>query len=111
MRALMLIVMLSACLDEPLADDPPTAHVIASWDPLACGAPHRVVVELADSTDTPLSASAPCTLAELVFDTPHFGDYNGRIYAYAPGMPDRSESPVELVVDQPIVHWPLETPR
>ena len=110
MRRLAWIFVLHACIDEPLPPDPPAAHVVASWDPLACGEPHRVVLELADEAGAQFSLSTPCPLGELVFDAPHFGTYRGRIYAYVPGAPDRSESPVEIVVDQPIVDWPVATP-
>jgi hypothetical protein len=100
-----------ACVDTPLAPAPPQARLVASWDPLACGEPHRVVVELEDDAGVPLAASTPCALGELVIDAPHFGIYRGRIYAYALGEPIRSIVAVELTIDEPVVQWVVQTPR
>lgn len=100
-----------ACIDTPLVDGPPIARVVASWDPLACGEPHRVVVELADDAGAEVSASAPCASGGLSVDVPHFGVYYGRVYAWAPGDPMRSVVPVRLVVDEPVVQWAIEPPR
>ena len=99
-----------ACIDTPVGASPPQARIVAAWDPLACGGPHRVVVELSDDADAPLTASAPCTLGHLTLDAPHYGGYHGRTYAWEIGLPIRSITMVELEVDQPIVQWPLETP-
>ncbi len=100
-----------ACVDTPDPPSPPKAKIVAACDPLGCGAPHRVVVELEDDVGAPLSLSTPCTLGSLTIDIPHFGIYTGRIYSWTLGEPDRSITPVELVVDQPITRWDVETPQ
>ena len=99
-----------ACVDTPAPDDTPQARVVAAWDPLACGDPHRVVVELADDAGAQLSVSAPCTLGGLTIDVPHFGTYHGRVYAWTLGEPDRSIATADLAVDVPVVQWAVETP-
>ena len=100
-----------ACIDTPLVDAPAAARVVASWDPLACGEPHRVVVELADDVGAEVSASTPCASGGLALDVPHYGVYYGRVYAWSAGDPIRSVVPVRLVVDEPIVQWTIATPR
>jgi hypothetical protein len=100
-----------ACVDAPLPPGPPQAKIVAAWDPLACGEPHRVAVELEDDAGAPLSASAPCSIGGLTIDAPHFGVYRGRIYAWQLGEPERSSVDVHLVVDEPIVRWDVATPR
>jgi hypothetical protein len=100
----------AACIDTPPEPGPVVARVVAAWDPLACGAPHRVVLELEDDIGEPRSASMPCNLGSLTLDVPHLGRYQGRIYAWALDAPVRSAMPVEVMVDQPIVHWFVETP-
>jgi hypothetical protein len=101
-----------ACVDAPLSasDIVPFARVIITWDPAACTEPHRVVIELEDDAGAPLSSSAPCAIGGLAFDAPHFGIYRGRIYAWQAGEPIRSQMPVRLVVDEPIVRWIVSTP-
>lgn len=89
----------------------PAARLIASWDPLSCGVPHRVVVELEDEDGVPMSASAPCWLGGIAFDVPHWGIYSGRIYTWVQGAPIRSERHVNLAIDAPIVRWQVETPQ
>jgi hypothetical protein len=103
-----------ACIDSPLPPaSPPAARVVTTWDPLVCGEPHRVVIELADDEGTMVSTSTPCSHATLSVDVPHFGTYYGRIYAWVLGGDPtiRSELPVELVVDQPVMRWIVQTPR
>lgn len=103
--------LFGACVDAPLDRGEPQARVVASWDPLQCGDPHRVVVELEDEAGIPLSASAPCSLGELTIDAPRFGLYRGRIYAWVLGETERSIAPVELIVDAPVLRWVVPTPR
>jgi len=100
----------AACLDQPVGDGPSLARLVVAWDPLACGDPHRVAVDLADDAGAPVSASTPCNLGGLTVDVAHFGDYHGRIYAWALDAPARSEMPIELTIDQPIVRWDVTTP-
>ena len=100
-----------ACVDVPQPREVPQARVVASWDPLACGRPHRVVIELEDEAGAPLTLSAPCALGGLTIDAPHFGIYRGRIYAWELGEAIRSIVPVELAIDEPLIRWMVETPR
>ncbi len=104
----------AACVDAPLPDTPPVARVLTSWDPLDCGEPHRVVLELEDEAGAQLSRSAPCVTASLMLDAPHFGIYRGRIYAWqqvdhAPEV--RSVMDVRLTIDEPLVRWFVMTPK
>jgi len=100
-----------ACVDAPMPRPAPQAKILASWDPLACGDPHRVVVELEDDAGAPLSVSAPCTVGGLTIDAPHFGIYRGRIYAWVLGGSEHPFEDVNLIVDQPIVRWDMQTPK
>ena len=109
--AVLLVASAGACIDAPLPPGPAVARLVAVWDPLACGDPHRVVVELEDEDGAALSASTPCNLGSLTLDVSHFGSYRGRIYAWALAAPIRSITPIELSIDEPIVHWEVPTPR
>ena len=99
-----------ACLDAPSFETPPSARIVVSWDPRACGAPHRIAVELEDEAGLPLSSSVPCALGSLALEAPHFGVYLGRVYAWTADQPIRSITPVRLDVDEPIVRWLVATP-
>lgn len=101
----------SGCVDQPLPDLEPQARIVASWDPLLCGDPHRVVVELEDDDGAPLSGSVPCGIGGLTLDVRHWGVYRGRVYAWSLGPVIRSVLTVRLDVDAPIVSWTLDTPR
>ena len=85
-----------ACVDPPLDHDDPQARVVASWDPVACGEPHRVVVELEDDQGIPLTGSAPCAVGELALDAPRFGLYRGTIYAWTIDPAERLTTAVAL---------------
>jgi len=37
--------LFGACVDTQVDANPPVTRLVTSWDPLACGSPHRVVVE------------------------------------------------------------------
>jgi hypothetical protein len=108
---LVWLLCLFGCLDEPLPRGPAEARLVVGWDPLACGEPHRVAIELADDAGAPLAASTPCNLGAITVDIAHLGVYRGRIYAWALAAPVRSEAALEVSVDEPIVHWHVETPR
>jgi hypothetical protein len=116
-RAALAGAALAACVDLPAGppggDDgaPAVARLIVAWDPLDCGAPHRVAVELADDDGVGVSASTPCSLGGLSVDVAHLGRYRGRIYAWASAAPLRSEAPIDVAIDQPIVRWTAATPR
>jgi hypothetical protein len=99
-----------ACVDTPIPDGPPVARVIVSWDPLACGPPHRIAVELEDEAGVAISASTPCTQGSLSLDAPHFGIYRGRIYAWVAGEAIRSITSVRIAVDEAVVRWIVATP-
>jgi hypothetical protein len=100
----------TACIDSPMPDDPPIARVVVAWDPLACGAPHRVAVELEDHDGNRLSSSTACTTGSLAIDTLHYGTYYGRVFAWEAGETIRSVTPVRVVVDEPVVRWWIATP-
>lgn len=103
--------LFGACVDAPLPRDEPQARVIAAWDPLQCGDPHRVVIELEDDDGIPLSASAPCVLGEVTLDAPRLGRYRGQIYAWTVDDTVRSATAVELAIDAPVMRWVVPTPR
>jgi hypothetical protein len=100
----------TACIDSPMPDDPPLARVIVAWDPLACGEPHRVAVELEDQDGIKLSSSTPCNAGSVTIDAQHFGLYYGRVYAWEAGEDIRSITPVRLLVDEPVMRWLIATP-
>jgi len=102
----------AACLDEPAegGPGPAAARLVVAWDPLACGEPHRVAIELVDDAGASVSASTPCDLGSLTVDVAHLGSYHGRIYGWALAAPVRSEMPIALMIDQPIVRWEVVTP-
>jgi hypothetical protein len=107
----VVLLALVGCVDSPLPDGPPASKIVATWDPLQCGDPHRVAVDLEDTEGAPISASTNCNLGSLTLDAPHFGVYRGRIYAWQLGIGERSPADVHLVVDEPIVRWDVATPR
>jgi hypothetical protein len=101
MRLLALLALLVVgCIDQPLGPDPPSARVIASWDPRACASPDRVRVEL-DREIEVIAASAPCTLGSVVLDVASFATYRVRAGDGSAEMRELGE----LVVDQPVVAW------
>lgn len=100
-----------ACVVEPPADPPPPAsRLVIGWDPLECGTPHRIVVELEDDDGAPIAASAPCWLGAVTLDAPRWGLYRGRIYTWVLDQPIRSVTKVTITVDAPIIRWQLATP-
>jgi hypothetical protein len=110
-----VVLFAGACLDAPPPAGAPQARLVAWWDPLACidpdRDPHRVVLELEDEGGRGYAASTPCQRGGLTLDLPLFGIYTGRIFAWTLGPEIRSELPVRLTIDQPIVYWLVETPR
>jgi hypothetical protein len=110
LAAALLWSLFAACVDQPLASGPTLARLVAAWDPLACGPPHRIVVELEDEAGARRSASVPCNLGGLTVDVAHFGVYRARIYAWALDAPARSAMAIELAIDEPIVHWFVARP-
>lgn len=111
LAAALAWTVLGACIDAPLAPGSSVARVVVAWDPLACGDPHRVAVELQDDDGVLVSASTPCNIGGLTVDLSHLGSYHGRVYAWALDVPIRSEAPLELTIDDPIVHCMVATPR
>src|SRR5262245_5371777 len=107
----LLAFAISACIDAPVERDAPFARLVAAWDPLACGDPHRVVIELGDEDGAGVSSSTPCNIGGLTVDVAHFGIYRGRIYAWVLGAAIRSEAAIEVMIDRPIVQWTVATPR
>ena len=102
---------IAGCVDTPLPDLEPQARVVASWDPLACGDPHRVVIELEDEDGRPISRSVPCAVGGVTIDIARWGVYLGRVYAWTLGAEIRSVLHVRLEVDQPVIFWTVDTPR
>ena len=109
--AALACAALAACIDAPPETGPAVARLVTAWDPLACGDPHRVVVELEDDSGARISASTPCNIGGLTLDVSHFGAYRGRIYAWALAAAIRSITQLELVIDEPIVRCQVSTPR
>ncbi|HEY5921545.1 MAG TPA: hypothetical protein VIV11_07730 [Kofleriaceae bacterium] len=101
----------SGCVDTPLPDPEPQARIVAAWDPLLCGEPHRVVIELEDDDGRKLSRSVPCEVGGITIDVPEWGIYSGRIYAWSLGPEIRSVTEVRLDVDAPVIFWTVDTPR
>lgn len=101
----------TGCIDTPLPELEPQSRVVATWDPLACGDPHRVVIELEDDDGTQLSRSVPCDAGGVTIDIAHWGIYRGRVYAWTLGPDIRSVVHVRLEVDQPVIFWTVDTPR
>jgi len=100
----------SGCLNVPPESGSATARLVTAWDPLACGDPHRVVVELEDDGGVKLSAGAPCNIGGVTLDVSHLGSYHGRVYAWALDAPIRSITAIEVMIDRPIVHLQVSTP-
>jgi hypothetical protein len=112
LRSIACAAALAACLDEPPAFEASSRpRIVVSWEPLACGAPHRVALELADEAGVPVSSSAPCAQGSLSVQVLRFGVYVGRVYAWTAGQPIRSIMPARIDVDESIVHWSVETPE
>ena len=112
LATLLFWVSFIACIDidDPVPDDPPIARIVVAWDPLECGPPHRVAVELEDLDGNRISSSTACNRGSITLDTPHYGTYYGRVYAWEAGESARSVTPVRLVVDAPVVRWWIATP-
>ena len=105
-------LVFGACIDTPVPESPPIVRLVATWDPLACGEPHRVAIDLADDAGDIVSKSAPCALGSLAIDVPHAGEYRGQAYAWELGAPaDGSDRTVDLDVEvtAPITRWQLAT--
>jgi hypothetical protein len=101
----------SGCVDMPMPDPEPQARIVVAWDPLVCGEPHRVVIELEDNDGAKLSRSVPCGAGGITIDVPRWGVYRGRIYAWTLGPEIRSVMQVRVDVDAPVIYWNVETPR
>jgi hypothetical protein len=109
------LFVVGACVETPLPDVEPLARLVVVWDPLDCGEPHRVAVELEDERGAPLSRSVPCELGGMSIDVPHWGVYRGRLYAWdlvpSAQAEIRSVLSVRLEIDAPVVHWYVDAPR
>jgi hypothetical protein len=101
----------SGCVDTPLPDVEPQARIVATWDPLQCGDPHRVAIELEDDDGRMLSRSVPCDTGGTAIDIAHWGVYTGRIYAWTLGPEVHAVTHVRLDVDAPVIFWTVDTPR
>jgi hypothetical protein len=110
--SVMFGAAVAGCIDAPPDPGPRVgvARLVVSWDPLVCGEPHRVAIDLADDAGAEVSGSTPCSLGGLAIDLPHLGSYRGQIYAWALAAPMRSVAPIEVDVDQTIVRREVATP-
>jgi len=105
--------MFGACVDgRPPVASPP--RLIASWNSLACGDPHHVVVELEDEAGARQARAAPCERGSVTLDAPHGGRY--RWWISALHVPARSNVgrpgaiAIAVAIDRPIVRWSIMTP-
>ncbi len=111
LAAMLCCLFGAGCLAAlPDNDGPPASRVIVQWNPLACGAPHRVVLELEHEDGTEASSSAPCSLGSMTIDLVQWGIYFGRFYGWEAGSPIRRVEPITLTVDAPVIHWQLADP-
>jgi len=108
--ALAFWSVFGACVADVPDPPEPVSRLVASWDPLACGPPHRVVLELEAEDGEPISSSTPCWLGGLAIDLPRWGWYTGRVYTWVQGEPIRSIRHVTIAVDDAIVRWQITTP-
>ncbi|HEV7553874.1 MAG TPA: hypothetical protein VGO00_00380 [Kofleriaceae bacterium] len=99
--------LFAACVDQPVPPSPPQSRLVGTWDPLGCGDPHRIAVELEDDDGAPLSTSVPCDHGSFTLDIPHFGIYRGRVYAWTLGQANHTLVPLTISIDQPIVELPV----
>ena len=112
LRSIACAAALAACIDEPPAFEASARpRIVVTWEPAACGTPHRIALELADEAGVPVSSSAPCAQGSLSVQVLRFGVYVGRVYAWTAGQPIRSIMPARIEVDEPIVRWRVETPE
>lgn len=108
---LLSFTLFAGCLATlPEDDEPPAARVIVQWNPLECGAPHRVVLELEHEDGRDASASVPCALGSMTVDLARWGLYFGRFYGWEAGLPLRDVEQVTLTVDASVIHWQLVEP-
>ena len=112
MRWFVLCVLAElGCLDTPPPSTTALAQLVTTWDPLSCGEPHRVAVELVDSDGVSTSASAPCAVGVVTVDVEHFGAYTGRVYAWAVGALERSSVAIQVDITGAVVRQHVETPQ
>jgi len=102
---------LVACVDTPVPEVDPPARIVVSWDPLLCGDPHRVAIELEDSDGRRVARSTPCIAGGITIDVLRWGVYLGRVYAWTVGPEIRSITHVRVDVDAPVIFWTVDTPR
>jgi hypothetical protein len=103
--------VLPACIPDVPDDPAPVSRLLAYWDPLACGDPHRVVLELEDELGNRVSSSTPCALGGIAVDLPSWGPYTGRVYTWIIGTPIRSITPISLSVDADVIRLQVVTPQ
>ncbi|HTR55220.1 MAG TPA: hypothetical protein VMJ10_31275 [Kofleriaceae bacterium] len=103
--------LFGACVAVEPPAGVPQADVIFEWDPLACGDPHRIAVELSDDSGQRLATSVPCDVGAAELAAVAYGSYRGRIYAWALGEDARSVAPLELDVDDRVVRTTVATPK
>jgi hypothetical protein len=104
-------MLFGACVADVPDEPEPVSRLLLSWDPLACGEPHRVVLQLEDEAGDPIKSSTPCWLGGIAVDLPRWGWYTATIYAWAEGVPMRSSRTIALAIDAPVVRWQVLTPQ
>jgi hypothetical protein len=87
----------------------PEARLVASWDPITCRDPQRIIVELVGDPQ-PVVGSVPCELGTLALVVPHHGTYRGRVISRAIGRRDRDSPPADLEIDDQVVRWTVTPP-
>jgi hypothetical protein len=113
LATLVFWTLFCACITNIPDERQPVSRLIASWDPLACGEPHRIVLELEDESGDAVRSSTPCWLGGLAVDLPTWGFYTGRIYSWVPDSetPIRSVHEMAFPVDEAVVRYELRTPQ
>ncbi len=111
LATLVFWTLFCACVANIPDEREPVSRLITSWDPLACGEPHRVVLELEDESGNQVRSSSPCWLGGLAVDLPSWGFYTGRIYSWVPDEPIRSIHEIAFPVDDVVVRYQLRTPQ
>lgn len=113
-RPALILIFFVGCLTSPPEGEvpEPVARIVAMWDPLMCGGPHRIAVELEAESGARYSKSAPCQVASVTIDVDHWGFFFARAYSWIAGEPRREENDIAsaLSIDAPIVYWQVSVP-
>ena len=97
----------AACVSLPDTSTEVQPQLIAVWDAMGCGPPHRVAFALADDTGDSVARSAPCDAGTLVFDVPRLGTYTGEVYAWSLAGGSGAADDVSIDVVAAMTRWEL----